>query len=181
MRPYDEVHAVLAAPAPGLAEAMAALGRVAQLRTELDAAEAALIEAARDGGAGWSAIASALGLASRQAGEQRLARLRRRITVRQQSVDDPVRNLISAVSAAAGAIAADPGWDDRHPAAALVRQCLALAAAQRPDDPPGGRYSLVDDVLNDLREWDAAALPDAPRAALDRLRSAAREARARRG
>ncbi|MDR7326489.1 MULTISPECIES: hypothetical protein [Catenuloplanes] len=181
MRPYDEVRAVLAAPGPPAAEALAALGRLPALRAELDAAEAALIEAARDGGAGWSAIASALGLSSRQAGEQRLARLRRRIAACQHSVDTPLGDLVEAVSAAGAAIAADPGWDDRHPAAALVRQCLGIAAGLRVSDPPGGLYSLVSDVLNDLRGWDEATLPDAQRAAMARLRSAAREAGVRPG
>ncbi|MFI5844334.1 hypothetical protein ACIA8K_32025 [Catenuloplanes sp. NPDC051500] len=173
MRAFDEVHAALAAPTPDAASALAALTRLPQARAELDAAEAALIEAARDDGAGWSAIATALGLSSRQAGEQRLARLRRRAP-RQQVVDKSVA-LSDAVSALSAAVADDPQWDGRTPRAALARQCLEIAASLNPDDPPGGLYSLVNDVLSDLAEVPRAALPQAQRLALAAMESAVRE------
>jgi hypothetical protein len=172
MRAYDEVHAVLAAPAPDAGSALSALTRLAQLRAELDAAEAALIEAARNDGAGWSAIAAALGLASRQAGEQRLARLRRRVP-RQQNVDTS-SDLGDAARALAAAVADDPQWDCRSPRAALARQCLEIAATLRRNDPPGGLYSLVNDVLGDLAEVHRAALPEEQRFALAELERAMR-------
>ncbi|WP_051800064.1 hypothetical protein [Catenuloplanes japonicus] len=172
MRAYDEVHAALAAPAPGAA--LSALARLPELRAELDACEAALIEAARDGGTGWAAIATALGLSSRQAGEQRLARLRRRVPG-QQNVD-VAGVLADTVSALAAAVAADPGWDGRSPRAALARQCLDIAAGLSRDDPPGGLFSLVNDVLGDLGGLSRTSLPEPQRAAITRLERAARDA-----
>ncbi|MET0414606.1 MAG: hypothetical protein ABW022_01120, partial [Actinoplanes sp.] len=51
------------------------LRAVPAARAELDAAELALIDQARRAGATWADVASALGLASRQAAEQRRQRL----------------------------------------------------------------------------------------------------------
>src|SRR5262249_54781893 len=57
-------------------DTLVALALVPGLRTHLDTVERALIEKAREGGASWARIAAALGLASRQAAEQRYLRLR---------------------------------------------------------------------------------------------------------
>jgi hypothetical protein len=60
---------------PERQEVLAALAFVPQLRSDLDGLERAAIDAARRAGASWSDVASALGLASRQAAEQRRLRL----------------------------------------------------------------------------------------------------------
>jgi hypothetical protein len=55
---------------------LAALELLRALRTELDSWEPELIATARDRGASWADLATALGLASRQAAERRYLRLR---------------------------------------------------------------------------------------------------------
>src|SRR5687767_11645123 len=55
---------------------LVSLAEVQDARRALDAAECALIEAARERGIEWRAIAEALGVRSRQAAEQRWLRLR---------------------------------------------------------------------------------------------------------
>jgi hypothetical protein len=176
MRADDEIRAVLAAPGRDPGPALAALARVPRWRAELDVAEAALIEAARDRGAGWAAIAASLGLSSRQAGEQRLARLRRRVPAARQQNVDVLDGLTAAVAGAHAAVTADPGWDARHPTAALARACLGIAAGLARDDPPGALFSLVADVLGDLAGLPRAALPAVQRDAIARLERAARTA-----
>src|SRR4029450_8244990 len=66
-------------------------------------------------------------------------------------------------------IEADHGWDDRHDRAALARATLAAAISA----PPGGRYSLCTNALDDLAAMAVVRLPPALAAAVRRLREAA--------
>ncbi|GIE84873.1 hypothetical protein [Actinoplanes regularis] len=140
-------------------------------RARLDAEELALIDRARRDGATWPAIAAALGLASRQAAEQRRHRLA-------QTAEREARPFRAEIDSAYGdgpahlreaaidlhrRIGADRRWDGRFPRAALVRETLSVA----PDAPPGALYDLVSQALADL----GAGLPAATQAAVDRLRA----------
>ncbi|MDI6097954.1 hypothetical protein QLQ12_04985 [Actinoplanes sp. NEAU-A12] len=145
-------------------------------RARLDAEELELIDRARRGGATWTEIAAALGLASRQAAEQRRARLaqaseraslphRRELDrgygpgvpeLRKRSIDLHRR------------IGADRRWDGRFTRAALVRETLAAAG----DAPAGALYDLVAAVLGDLAGPEAPSLPAELRTAVERLREA---------
>jgi len=60
-----------------VAQTLAALAALRELRRRIDAWEPELITAARTGGASWAELAPVLGVASRQAAERRYLRLRR--------------------------------------------------------------------------------------------------------
>ncbi|MFB8174113.1 hypothetical protein ACFC60_39800, partial [Kitasatospora purpeofusca] len=66
-------------PAPGAEEgpepALAALVLLRELRTQLAGWEAGLVESAREAGATWADLARPMGVASRQAAENRYLRL----------------------------------------------------------------------------------------------------------
>jgi hypothetical protein len=152
-------------------ESLAALRGVPAARARLDEDELDLVDRARRDGATWADIASALGLASRQAAEQRRSRLatavadRRRREVAGQD-PPPIAALRAAAAELDRRLGADRRWDARFPRAALVRHTVAAA----PTAVPGGLFSLVRDVLPDL-----AAAPPRPgptRVAVDRLRAA---------
>ncbi|MFJ1709410.1 hypothetical protein [Kitasatospora sp. NPDC088346] len=64
------------APDEGPEPALAALVLLRELRTELAGWEAGLVETARAGGATWADLAQPMGVASRQAAENRYLRLR---------------------------------------------------------------------------------------------------------
>jgi hypothetical protein len=150
-------------------------------RARLDEAELALIDRARQGGSTWSDIAEALGLASRQAAEQRRLRLFTRV-VRQQDLDVASPPEIVALRAAVvdldRRIGADRGWDRRFRRAALARKTLGAAAGA----DPGALFSLASDALSDLAPGPArggspdaapgSGLPGLLRSAVDRLRAA---------
>ncbi len=73
------VHEAVVAARAGTADpdsVLAALAALRSVREELARWEPELIAAARDGGVSWSALAPALGVASRQAAERRFLRLR---------------------------------------------------------------------------------------------------------
>ena len=72
---YRAVRHALDAIPPVRPEVVAALRLIPALREELDGIEREVIDAARRSGASWTEIASALGLRSRQAAEQRRLRL----------------------------------------------------------------------------------------------------------
>ncbi|MFC7545717.1 hypothetical protein [Plantactinospora sp. GCM10030261] len=168
------------------ADALAGLGLLRGLRNHLDEVERSLIEAARDGGASWSAVAEALSLASRQAAEQRWLRLagpvagdvrRHRVNrQRQQRIDrdygEPVVTLRVAVRAAERVLRANHEWTSCRPVGELARATLAAAG----DAPPGGLYDLARSALADLAEVVNAAsgfdVPAPIRVATDRLRVA---------
>lgn len=152
-------------------ELLTQLGQLRVARRELDARERELIEAARASGAGWAAIAEALGLRSRQAAEQRWLRLgaagrrdpgpertRRR---EQQIVDSAAGPAIARLRQAATSAYRQVEGPD------LVKQTLAAAIGA----PPGALFELSRQALSDaegtenaakmhdLREALAAAMP----------------------
>jgi DNA-binding transcriptional MerR regulator len=138
-------------------------------RARLDEAELELIDQARRAGVTWADIAAVLGLASRQAAEQRRLRLATSVARRRQErLDDSLAPPIAALRAAAveldRRIGADRRWDRRFPRAALVR--LTLAAA--PESSPGALFALVSNVVADLSAAPVP-LPGPTRAAVDRL------------
>ncbi|WP_042391636.1 hypothetical protein [Streptacidiphilus carbonis] len=63
-------------PKPGPEQALAALILLRELRTELAGWEAGLVESSRAAGATWADLAQPMGVASRQAAENRYLRLR---------------------------------------------------------------------------------------------------------
>ncbi|MEN3614067.1 hypothetical protein AAH979_31520 [Plantactinospora sp. ZYX-F-223] len=190
--PADEVDRQLAAYAAVLAaasgtgagrpEPLAALRLLGGLRAGLDEAERRLVEAAREQRASWAQIATALGLASRQAAEQRWVRLSgaatrdpARVRVerkRQQSVDSTFGAQISRLRAAVVAVhrqlGAEPDRDDWHPRARLARTTLGLAGSA----DPGGLYALAAQAVDDLERVPAEQFGGALPEARDRLRRA---------
>lgn len=176
--------AVLAAadPAGRQHDPLAALHLVGEVRGALDETERRLIETAREGGASWSRIATALGLGSRQAAEQRWLRLCgdlgrdparvRTARVRQQTVDaqygGPTRDLRATVCAVHRELSGAPGWDELHPSARLARTTLALAGKAE----GGGLFALATQAADDLDAVPSDRLPRWARATLARLRQA---------
>jgi hypothetical protein len=150
-------------------------------RARLDAEELELIDHARRAGATWPAIAEALGLASRQAAEQRRHRLARAadrdarpLRVQLDSAyGESLTNLRDAALELNRRIGADRRWDSRFPRATLVRETLSAA----PDAPPGALFDLVVQVLADLAGPDQPRFPAPLRSAVDRLRVSAEAAR----
>ncbi|MEW2384375.1 hypothetical protein AB0873_20105 [Micromonospora sp. NPDC047707] len=132
------------------------LAEVTAARTRLDEQELTLIDRARQAGATWAQIAAALGLASRQAAEQRRQRLTAAARAHRAAADRPYGPQMAALRAAMAEldrwIAADRRWDERFPRAALVRRTVAAAL----DAPPGPLHSLARHVVADV----AAAGPD---------------------
>lgn len=164
------------------AELLSALGLLRGLRAHLDDLELALIEGARERRVSWSQISSALGLASRQAAEQRWLRLSgaegrnpartRAARQRQRSVDESFGELIAPLRVAARAayrqLRSDPDWDRRHPRAALARHTLDLAGTA----PPSALFTLAEEAVADLERIPARQLGAAGADALRRLRRA---------
>jgi hypothetical protein len=175
--------AVVAAASPTVDDVMDALARLAHVRNDIDRVERELIGAARDRHVTWPDIATALGLGSRQAAEQRWLRLRgatsrdpgrvREDQRAQRTVDaehgEELAQLRAAAIEAHRRIEADHGWDDRHDRAALARATLAAAISA----PPGALYSLCTNALDDLAAMAVVRLPPALAAAVRRLREAA--------
>jgi hypothetical protein len=140
-------------------------------RARLDARELDLIDRARRGGATWSQIADALGMASRQAAEQRRLRLAASVRPVRAELDEGYGAGLADLRAAAvelhRRIGADRRWDRRFGRAALVRETLAAA----PEAVGGSLFSLVNDVIGDLAA-EAGPLPGPTRTAVERLRHA---------
>ncbi|MEU4335368.1 hypothetical protein AB0F59_12115 [Micromonospora lupini] len=130
-------------PLAGLAEVRAA-------RTQLDEREAELIDRARHDGATWAQIATALGLSSRQAAEQRRQRLKSARRARRHDLDRDYSAQIVAVRGAVAElgrwIATDRRWDSRFHRAALVRSTVDAAL----DAAPGSLYALALHLRVDL-------------------------------
>jgi hypothetical protein len=181
---HEEALAALAAADVDADRLLTALRLVGGLRSHLDDLERQLIEAARDRDASWSRIADCLGLATRQAAEQRWLRLSGQSTrdpmpvrterQRQRFVDEryghPVGRLRGAARAAHRALDAEPDWDRRDPRAALVRATIAMAASA----DPGALFDLARQAIADLDEMATDTSADIP--ALRRLREAVRSA-----
>ncbi|MET8527523.1 hypothetical protein [Micromonospora sp. NPDC005172] len=130
-------------PLVGLAEVRAA-------RQHLDEREAELIDRARHDGATWAQIATALGLGTRQAAEQRRQRLAVARRARRQDLDrgyDPqIAALRAAVVELGRWIATDRRWDSRFRRATLVRSTVDAAL----DADPGSLYALALHLRTDL-------------------------------
>jgi len=143
-------------------------------RAALDRRELDLIERARHCGATWAQIAAALGLASRQAAEQRRQRLRAAGRERLWADDARYAPAIAALRTAVAQvwrwIDADRHWGSRFPRAALVRETAAAAL----DAEPGALYALAQHLAADLADAPRRRLPapvGAAAAALDRALS----------
>jgi hypothetical protein len=157
---YERLTAAATKSEPTAADILEALAALSEVRRDIDALERGLIEAARTGGTSWAMIAAALGLASRQAAEQRWLRLsgeagrdaqvERASKRRQRSVDNrhgpEIPALRAAVVAAYTAMTADAGWDAAHPLAKLARTTLGHAGTA----DPGALFALVGQALADL-------------------------------
>ncbi|WP_306212050.1 hypothetical protein [Actinoplanes sp. RD1] len=145
------------------------LAEIGPARARLDERELELIDRARQAGATWAQVAAALGLASRQAAEQRRQRLVGAARARRHDLDlryaHSIVVLRQAVTDLHRAIAADRSWTSRFPRAALARATVATAL----DAPPGGLYSLAGQAVDDLR---AGRLPGYVRLALRKVEAA---------
>lgn len=173
-------------PDDPMVNSLAALRLLGGLRSHLDEMERLLIEELREQRVSWASIAAALGLASRQAAEQRWLRLSgeatrdpartRVIRARQRSVDEAfgveITALRTATRAALRQLAADPTWDGRHPVAGLARRTLELAGAAAPP----AMFALVQEVVRDLERMPATKRGAVGEDALHLLRAALRAA-----
>ncbi|MEV4704834.1 hypothetical protein [Actinoplanes sp. NPDC049316] len=148
------------------------LAEIGPARARLDERELELIDRARQGGATWTQIAAALGLASRQAAEQRRQRLLAAARARRTDQDlryaHSIVVLREAVSDLHRAIAADRRWTARFTRAALVRDTVAIAV----DAPPGGLYALAREAADDLATVGDGRLPGYVRLAVRKLTEA---------
>jgi hypothetical protein len=148
------------------------LAEIGPARARLDERELELIDRARHGGATWAQIADALGLASRQAAEQRRQRLL--TAVRARRADEDLRYahsivvLREAVTDLHRAIAADRRWTERFARAGLVRDTVAIAV----DASPGGLYALAREAADDLAAAGHPRLPGYVRLAVRKLTEA---------
>ncbi|WP_406062127.1 hypothetical protein [Micromonospora sp. NBC_00860] len=131
---------------------LARLAEVRATRARLDEQELEIIDRARHDGATWAQIATALGLGSRQAAEQRRQRLVAARWSRRQQLDLRLPPQISALRAAMAElgrwIGADQRWDSRFRRAALVRSTVDAAL----DAAPGSLYELAVHLATDLTE-----------------------------
>jgi hypothetical protein len=156
------------------------LVRVVAARAALDERELRLIDQARRDGATWAEIASAMGLASRQAAEQRRQRLAAAVaraeSMRRDELDfrygDDIAALRAATVALRRRLEADPRWDQRFVRAALVRSTVAAAA----EAGPGPLFALVAQAVTDIADSGVTALPSATAAAVAQVRKALRAA-----
>ncbi|MBG6063796.1 hypothetical protein [Micromonospora ureilytica] len=131
---------------------LARLAEVRATRVRLDEQELEIIDRARQDGATWAQIATALGLGSRQAAEQRRQRLVAARWSRRQQRDlrlpPQIAALRTAVADLGRWIGADQRWDDRFRRAALVRSTVDAAL----DSAPGSLYALALHLAADLAE-----------------------------
>ncbi|WP_249997797.1 hypothetical protein [Actinoplanes sp. M2I2] len=162
------------------------LRAVPAARARLDAEELDLIDRARREGATWGEIASALGLGSRQAAEQRRLRLVgvvRTSPATDEAYGESIAGLRKAALELHRRVGADRRWDRRFTRAVLVRETLAAV----PGASGGALFALAEAVMADLDALTgpdgatgpgaagasaARALPAPTRAAVDRLRGA---------
>jgi hypothetical protein len=156
------------------------LAAVAAAREALDERELRLIDQARRDGATWAEIAAALGLASRQAAEQRRGRLaaavERAESVRREELDVRYGDDIAAVRAAAAALhralSEDRHWDHRFVRAALVRETVHAAV----EATPGPLFALAAQAVTDIADSGVALFPPPIAKPLAVLRRALRTA-----
>ncbi|TDC37595.1 hypothetical protein E1211_09840 [Micromonospora sp. 15K316] len=152
-----------------MADELDRLGELRADRLRLDEEELELIDRARYAGATWAQIAVALGLASRQAAEQRRQRLaaarRARRRDRDREWSDRLVTLRATVADLQRWIDADQQWDGRFPAAALVRDTVSVSH----DADPGALYTLSRHIADDLVRAGRERLPAPVQAVTARL------------
>ena len=128
---------------------LAALADTSRLRAELEQSERRLIGAARSGRATWGAVATALGLGSRQAAEQRWLRLgggRHQRPSSGASAEPDIERLRALIVLLHNRLLR---LADDEPASAPLRlagSTLELAA----DAPPGPLHDLAARAVEDL-------------------------------
>ena len=115
------------------AAALTSLTAARRLAADLEHAELALIEAARDGGATWSQIAAALGASNRQTAQKRHADLSRRWS-RPPPVDTPTATETPATTPPAGAV---------HEAGGTLRETGHDGHAASTHDPGAGNPAAL--------------------------------------
>jgi hypothetical protein len=158
---------------------LASLAAIRAERDRLDETELELIDRARRAGATWAEVGAALGLASRQAAEQRRLRLVTAVGRRRQQdldgIDTPaIAALRAAVAELDRRIGADRRWDRRFTRAGLVRMTLSAAVLS----PPGALFSLASDAASDLTATlgrpagEPLVRPGPSRSAIDRFLAA---------
>lgn len=151
---------------------LAQLADLRAARARLDEQELELIDRARYGGATWAQIATALGLSSRQAAEQRRQRLAAARWSRRRSLDLRYSGTIAAIRDAVSDlrrwIDTDRRWDSRFRRAELVRRTADAAL----DAPPGSLYALALQIAADLAEAGQERLPVPVQAAAASLHAA---------
>jgi hypothetical protein len=157
---------------------LTALEDLRAARAALDVRELELIDRARRQGATWAQIAASLGLASRQAAEQRRHRLSAAAHRAAKSHDprygDSIVQLRTAIETLHTRIASDAIWDARFVRAPLVRHTVTTAV-----DAPGALFALAAQAAADLAAA-AVTTPPAPlREAVHSLYAAARRCRPR--
>jgi hypothetical protein len=160
---YQRLKDIASQPEKDPSQVLAALTELAALRRELDEIERDLIQDARDSAASWVRIASALGLASRQAAEQRMLRLQgesrrdpgwaRSSRSRRRELDGPaiLDDLARAADAAHRELRARTVLGPRERLAAATLRQARLA-------PAGSLYALVERALADLEDDAAPAV-----------------------
>ena len=135
------------------------LAEIRAARARLDEQELALIERARYVGATWAQVAAALGLASRQAAEQRRQRLVAAAQARLRDADRAHGPGIAATRTAVTHLhswmSLDRRWDSRFTRAALARVTVAAALQAA----PGALFALAQHVLADLSAEGLQRLP----------------------
>lgn len=159
MNGFDAIRATLRQPSPTTDDLVTALTTVPGLRRELDELEAALLDRARASGVSWHDIATALGLRSRQAAEQRRLRLTpaqvnrdpaeaRRHRRDQQAADTAAGERVILLREAVKHLVEWLDQDERagQPALRLARRTLRIAL----DAPPGALVDLTRLALTDL-------------------------------
>ncbi|MCO8276102.1 hypothetical protein M1L60_36550 [Actinoplanes sp. TRM 88003] len=147
------------------------LRAVPAARARLDAEELDLIDRARREGATWGEIATALGLGSRQAAEQRRLRLVaavRPVPATPDEYGQVLAELRKSTLELHRRVGADGRWDRRFTRAVLVRETLAAV----PDATGGALFALAEAVVADLDAAAGRPLPATTRAAVDRVRAA---------
>ena len=177
---YQRLKEIASRPEKDRDELLAALTGLAALRRELDEVERDLIQDARDAGASWARLATALGLASRQAAEQRMLRLQgesrrdpewarssRAQLARRRESETTLDDLARCADAAHRELRAQP---DLGPRARLAAATLRQARHA----PAGSLFDLVERALADLGPQHAAGRP-----AVAALRAAFEAARPR--
>jgi hypothetical protein len=148
------------------------LAEIGPARSRLDERELDLIDRARQTGSTWTQIAGALGLASRQAAEQRRQRLVAASRLRRHDQDlryaHSIVILRHTVTDLHRSIAADRRWTSRFTRAALVRTTIETAL----DAPPGGLFSLAAQAVEDLSAAGDRVLPGYVRLAFRKVQDA---------